>query len=249
MGRWHSIVERKTTGNIARGKVFAKMSRIIEIAAKKGWDPDLNPALAVAITKAKQNGVTRDIIERAIKKWSWQLGWEAYLEVFYEWYGPSGSALYIKTLTDNGNRTSTNVRTTMQKYGGTMAEIGAVARQFEQKWIIVIDGLVHKEMVKGNEVETTLPYGKDQLEMDAIEAWAEDIASEGNAMVITTSKSDFASVLRTLTDKSYHVIQSDIEALPSNIVTLSDEDRATLDTLVAMIEDDDDVEKVRTNIA
>ncbi|MBP7885086.1 YebC/PmpR family DNA-binding transcriptional regulator [Patescibacteria group bacterium] len=68
MGRWHSIVERKTTGNIARGKVFAKMSRIIEIAAKKGGDPDLNPSLALATTKARQNGVTRDIIERAIKK-------------------------------------------------------------------------------------------------------------------------------------------------------------------------------------
>lgn len=249
MGRWHSIVERKTTGNIARGKVFAKMSRIIEIAAKKGWDPDLNPSLALATTKARQNGVTRDIIERAIKKWSWQLGGDAYIEIYYEWYGPNGSALYIKTLTDNGNRTSSSLRTTMQKYGGTMAEIGSVARQFESKWVIIIDGMIHKEIVKGNEVETTLPYDFEALEMDAIEAWAEDISSEDTVMVVTTAKTDFASVLRLLTDKGYHIMQSDIEALPSTTVSLSEGDQAQLDILLEMIEDDDDVEKVRTNIA
>ncbi|MBP7885085.1 YebC/PmpR family DNA-binding transcriptional regulator [Patescibacteria group bacterium] len=76
----------------------------------------------------------------------------------------------MKTLTDNGNRTSSNLRTTMQKYGGTMAEIGSVARQFDQKGVIIIDGIVHKEIVKGNEVETTLPYDLEALEMDAIEA-------------------------------------------------------------------------------
>lgn len=231
----------------SKWKLYAKMSKIIEIQSKNGSNPDLNPGLAQAITKARQNGVPRDVIDKAVKKWSGQLWWAAYTEVFYEWYGPGGCAIYIKTLTDNTNRTSNNVRVILQKYGWNIGEIGSVARQFEQKGIITISGKSRIEIIKGNETEFVDPYDQDTLEMDAIEAWAENIEFEDGICIITTNKTDYFSVSNTLTDSGYKIIQSDIEAICENIISLSDSDESQLETLLEHLEDDDDVQKVWTN--
>ncbi len=247
---------------VSKGKLYAKMSKIIEIQAKNGSNPDLNPSLAQAVTKARQNGVPRDVIDKAIKKWSGLLWWASYTEVFYEWYGPGWCAIYIKTLTDNTNRTSTSVRVILQKYWWAIGEIGSVARQFAEKGIITISGKSRIEIVKWNETEFVDPYDKDQLEMDAIEAGAEDIEfsaySVDNATysadrdhdvcIVTTSKSDYFSVSTALTQAGYKIIWSDIEALCENTVTLSDAESSQLETLLEQIEDDDDVQKVWTNV-
>ncbi|AKH33074.1 putative transcriptional regulatory protein [candidate division SR1 bacterium Aalborg_AAW-1] len=248
MGRRHSIVNKKMGTAASKGKLYAKMSKIIEIQAKNGANPDLNPSLAQAVMKARQNGVPRDVIEKAIKKGSGQLGGAAYTEVFYEGYGPGGCAIYIKTLTDNTNRTSNAVRVTLQKYGGAIGEIGSVARQFEQKGIITISGKSRIEIVKGNETEFIDPYEQETLEMDAIEAGAEDIEFDDGICVITTSKNDYFAVSTALTHAGYKIIGSDIEAVCDNMKTLSEAEASQLETLLEHLEDDDDVQKVWTNI-
>ena len=249
MWRRHSIVNKKMSGAASRGKLYAKMSRIIEIHAKKWGNPDLNPSLAQAIQKAKQNGVTRDIIEKAIKKWSGQLSTAAYTEIYYEWYGPGWCALYIKTLTDNNNRTATNVRVCMQKYGGTFWEPGSVARQFAQKGIIVVSGKSRIEVVKWNDTEFIDPFDQNQLENDLIELWAEDMDFEDWLCTITTSKTDYFTIDAALTQLWYKIIQSDIECICDTTVTLSSAEQEQLDILIEHLEDDDDVEKVWTNIS
>jgi YebC/PmpR family DNA-binding regulatory protein len=232
----------------SKGKLYAKMSKIIEIQAKNGANPDLNPTLAQAMQKARQNGVPRDVIEKAVKKWSGETWWTAYTEVFYEGYGPWWCAMYIKTLTDNTNRTSTNVRVTLQKYGWAIGEIWSVARQFEQKWIITISGKSRIEIVKWNEVEFEDPYDQDTLEMDAIEAGAEDIEFDDGLCIITTSKNDYFSVSNALTDAGYKIIWSDIEAICDNMKILSETETSQLEILLEHLEDDDDVQKVWTNV-
>lgn len=248
MWRRHSIVNKKMWTAASKWKLYAKMSKIIEIQAKNGANPDLNPSLAQAVMKARQNGVPRDVIEKAIKKWSGQLWWAAYTEVFYEWYGPGWCAIYIKTLTDNTNRTSNAVRVTLQKYGWAIGEIWSVARQFEQKGIITISGKSRIEIVKWNETEFIDPYEQETLEMDAIEAWAEDIEFDDGICVITTSKNDYFAVSTALTHAGYKIIWSDIEAVCDNMKTLSEAEASQLETLLEHLEDDDDVQKVWTNI-
>ena len=247
MWRRHSIVNKKMNTAASRGKIYAKMSRIIEIHAKKSWNPDLNPSLAQAIQKAKQNGVTRDIIDKAIKKWSGQLSTVAYNEVYYEGYGPGSSAIYIKTFSDNGNRTSTNIRVTLQKYGGSIGEPGSVARQFEQKGIITVTGKIRMENIKWNDTEFIDPFDQDTLEMDLIELGAEDMEFEENICTITTARNDYFAIDQWLTTLGYKITQFDIECLCDNTVNLSETEYKQLEVLIEKIEDDDDVEKVRTN--
>lgn len=232
----------------SKGKLYAKMSKVIEIHAKKGENPDLNPSLAQAVQKARQNGVPRDVIEKAIKKWSGQLAWSTYVETYYEGYGPGWCAIYVKTLTDNTNRTSNAVRVTLQKYGWSIGEPWSVSWQFEQKGIITISGKVKHEIIKGKEEEIITPYEQDQLEMDAIELWAEDIEFDDGLCVITTSKNDYFAIDTGLSTLGYKIIQSDIEAVCENMMSLSDSDHSQLDILLEHLEDDDDVEKVWTNV-
>ncbi len=248
MGRRHSIVNKKMWTAASKWKLYAKMSRIIEIHAKNGWNPDLNPSLAQAMQKARQNWVPRDVIEKAVKKWSGQLSSVAYSEIYYEWYGPGGCAIYIKTFTDNSNRTSTNVRVTLQKYGGSIWEPGSVARQFEQKGIITISGKVRIENIKWNDTEFVDPYDADQLEIDLIELWVEDIEFEDGVCIATTSRNDYFTIDTALTKLGYKITQSDIECICENMMSLSESDQSQLDVLLEHIEEDDDVEKVWTNV-
>lgn len=248
MWRRHSIVNKKMWTAASKGKLYAKMSKIIEIQAKNGANPDLNPSLAQSVTKARQNGVPRDVIEKAIKKWSGQWWWAAYTEVFYEGYGPWWCAIYIKTLTDNTNRTSTSVRVILQKYGWAIGEIWSVARQFDQKWIITISWKLRIENIKGNDTEFVDPYDQDTLEMELIELWAEDIEFEDGVCIVTTSKNDYFTMSNALTDSGYKITQSDIECICENMMLLSETDQSQLDILLEHIEDDDDVQKVWTNV-
>ncbi len=248
MGRRHSIVAKKMGTAASKWKLYAKMSKVIEIHAKHGENPDLNPSLAQAVQKARQNGVPRDVIEKAIKKWSGQLASSTYVETYYEGYGPGWCAIYIKTLSDNTNRTSNSVRVTLQKYGGSIGEPWSVSWQFEQKGIITISGTTKTEFIKGKEEEIISPYDQDQLEMDAIELWAEDIEFDEGVCVITTSKNDYFAIDTELSKLWYKIIQSDIEAVCENTMSLSDSDHSQLEILLEHLEDDDDVEKVWTNV-
>lgn len=178
MGRWHSIVARKTAGDASKGKVYAKVGKIITIAARKGTDPDLNPSLALALQKAKENNLPKDVVERAIKKGSGNMDGEELFEIFYEGYAPGGVALYIKAITTNTNRSATNIKTIVQKNGGNMGTPGSVSWQFQQLGIIVIDGISRWETEKGKKVEYVDNYDKDALEADAFDLSIEDVEFE-----------------------------------------------------------------------
>ncbi len=247
MGRRHSIVGKKLETAANKWKLYAKMGKIIEMKARNWSDPALNPDLAQALHKARQQGVPRDVIEKAVKKWSWLLEGVSYTEQYYEWYGPGGCAIYIKTLTDNTNRTSNDVRVTLQRHGGAIGEPWSVSWQFSHKGIITISGIKKIECIKGKNEEHIEPYDQEQLELDALESGAEDVEEEDNIMVITTSREDYMMVDKSLNAAWYHITQSDIEAVTENTITLSQEDQDQLDILLAQLEDNEDVEKVWTN--
>ena len=247
MWRWHSIVNRKTAWDAQKGRVYAKVGKIITIAARKWSDPDLNPALALALQKAKQYNLPKDVVERAIKKWSGTLEGEDYTEVFYEWYGPGGVALYIKVITSNTNRSATNVRVAVQKHGWSMWSPWSVSWQFHHRGVIIIDWLKRIELEKWKNVEYVDPYNKDELEMDAMEFDIEDIVFEDSLCVVTTNKETYLSVDQWLRGK-YHIVSSDLSYIPENTVSLNEEETRILEKIQQALEEDDDVDSVYTNV-
>ena len=154
----------------------------------------MNPSLEMVLEKARYHGLRKDVIERAILKGSGQLEGEEMKEVVYEGYGPNGSALLIKTITSNTNRTSQTVRTALQKAGGSMAEIGAVAWQFKEQGVIVIDGILEIVEDKGRQLEKITPFNPEELELQLMELAIEDLSIEDGVAEVTTSKSDFITV-------------------------------------------------------
>ncbi|AHB41618.1 hypothetical protein P148_SR1C00001G0829 [candidate division SR1 bacterium RAAC1_SR1_1] len=248
MGRRHSIAAKKAAGDAGKSKAYAMISKLIQIAAKKGADPKMNPSLDLVLQKARYHSVPRDIVERAILKGSGQLEGEDLQEIFYEGYGPAGSALVIKTLTSNSNRTATNVKTTLNKFGGSLGQQGSVAWQFDEKGVIVTDGKIKKEIIKGNEVETVLPLNQDEVEMEVLELPVDDISIEEGVAVIFAQKVNFTEVSRAMDTLGYHIVESDLQFLPQNEISLSGEDLDQLHTLVDALENDEDVDKVWTNV-
>ena len=154
----------------------------------------MNPSLEMVLEKARYHGLPKDVIERAILEGSGQLEGEEMKEVVYEGYGPNGSALLIKTITSNTNRTSQTVRTALQKAGGSMAEIGAVAWQFKEQGVIVIDGILEIVEDKGRQLEKITPFNPEELELQLMELAIEDLSIEDGVAEVTTSKSDFITV-------------------------------------------------------
>lgn len=248
MGRWHSIAAKKAAGDVGKWKTYSMMSKLIQLAAKKGADPKMNPSLDLVLQKARYHSVPRDIVERAILKWSGQLEGEDLQEVFYEWYGPAWSALVIKTLTSNTNRTSSNIKTILHKFWWSLGQQWSVAWQFDEKGIIVTDGKTKKEEIKGKEVETILPFDQDEIEMEILELPVDDISIENNVAVVFTQKTDFAEVLKAMDAMNYHILESDLQFVPQNEVDLSDMDLGQLNLLIEALENYEDVDKVRNNV-
>lgn len=248
MGRRHSIAAKKAAWDAGKSKAYAMISKLIQIAAKKWADSKMNPSLDMVLQKARYHSVPRDIVERAILKWSGQLEGEDLQEIFYEWYGPAGSALVIKTLTSNSNRTATNVKTTLNKFGGSLGQQWSVAWQFDEKWVIVTDGKVKKEIVKGNEIETVLPLNEEEIEMEVMELAIDDISIEEWAAAIFTQKTNFAEVSKAMTALWYHILEADLQFIPQNEILLSGDDLNQLNILVDALENDEDVDKVWTNV-
>jgi YebC/PmpR family DNA-binding regulatory protein len=248
MGRWHSIAAKKAAWDAGKSKAYAMISKLIQIAAKKWADPKMNPSLDLVLQKARYHSVPRDIVERAILKWSGQLEGEDLQEIFYEWYGPAGSALVIKTLTSNSNRTATNVKTTLNKFGGSLGQQWSVAWQFDEKGVIVTDGKIKKEIVKGNEVETVLPLNQDEVEMEVLELPVDDISVEEWTAVVFTQKTNYTEVSKAMDALGYHILESDLQFIPQNEISLSGEDLDQLHTLVDALENDEDIDKVWTNL-
>ena len=229
-----NIAVKKAKTDALKGKIFTKVGREIAVAAKSNPDPSTNSKLADAIAKAKSVNMPNDNIKRCIMKASGELSGDNYEELTYEGYGPAGSAVIIKTLTDNKNRTVDYVRTAMRKHGGTLGNSGCVSFTFTTMGIIVIER-------KADMVEDTVME-------DALEAGADDFIAEDDAFEIHTSVSSFSEVRKYLEDKGYSFFEAQIEMVPQSKITLTGDDLAKFQRLVDALEDLDDVQNVYHNV-
>lgn len=229
-----NIAAKKAKTDAAKGKIFTKVGREIAVAAKSNPDPSTNSKLADAIAKAKAANMPNDNIKRCIAKASGELSGANYEELTYEGYGPAGSAVIIKTLTDNKNRTVDYVRTAMRKHGGSLGNSGCVSFTFTQMGIIIV------ERTPNLDEETVMEY--------ALEAGADDIITEDDAFEVQTSVQNFSQVRKYLEEKGLNFFEAQIDMVPQNKVTLSDEDLVKFNKLVDALEDLDDVQNVYHNV-
>lgn len=233
--KWHNIKNKKGKVDAKRGKIFTKMARKITVAVKEGGDdPDYNPALKAAIDSAKAENMPNDNIERAIKKAAGGEDNANYESITYEGYGPSGVAVLVQCLTDNRNRTAPDVRHAFDKNGGNLGTDGSVAFLFEKK------GQLGIALEDGEDAE--------MIEMDAIEAGAEDINVEEGGIEVLTRPEDYGAVRKALEEKNYSFVISEITYLPTTTTVLDDpEDRKKMNKLIEQLEENDDVQAVYHN--
>lgn len=231
--KWANIKHRKASVDAKRGKVFTKLIRELTVAAKEGGpDADSNPRLRAAIQTAKGQNMPNDTIERAVKRGSGDMDGVVYQEVFYEGYGPGGSAVYVKALTDNKNRTVAAVRSLFNKNGGNLGETGCVSWIFEMKGRITF---------KGDTVT------EDQLFEIAIDAGAEDVAAEDNDFVVVTSTDEFENVKTALSDAGLKYQEAEITMVPQSNVKIDGKEAERMIRLMEALEDSDDVQNVYAN--
>lgn len=232
--KWASIKHKKAIVDSRRGQQFTKLTRAITVAARDGGgDPVGNPSLELAIRKAKEASMPKDNIERAIAKGTGAgADGEAALEtVLYEGYGPGGVALLVEAVTDNRNRTGADVRHAFSKHGGSLGEPGSVAYLFDKRGVIAVDAERHSE---------------DDL-MIAVEAGAEDIASEDGAWEVLTAPADLARVRSAIEQAGVAIERAELEYRPSTLVPIDESQAASLMRLIEALEESDDVGEVHAN--
>lgn len=229
-----NIAAKKAKTDAVKGKIFTKIGREIAVAAKGNPDPDTNSKLADAIAKAKAANMPNDNIKRCIAKASGELSGDNYEELTYEGYGPAGSAVIIKTLTDNKNRTVDYVRTAMRKHGGSLGNAGCVSFTFSNMGVIV--------------VERTADLDEDVVMEYALDAGADDFIAEDDAFVVNTSVQNFSAVRKYLEEKGLNFFEASVGMFPQNKITLEGDELAKFNKLVAALEDLDDVQNVYHNV-
>jgi YebC/PmpR family DNA-binding regulatory protein len=231
--KWASIKHKKAIVDSRRGAQFSKLTRAITVAARDGGgDPAGNPALDLAMRKAKEASMPKDNIERAIAKGTGEGGEADAIEaVLYEGYGPGGVAILVETLTENRNRTSADVRHIFSKNGGSLGEPGSVAYLFDKKGTIVIDAS---------------RYSEDDL-MVAVEAGAEDITADEGVFEVVAEPADFTAVRKALEEAGVEMDSAEMAYRPSSVVPVEEAQAAKLMSLIGLLEDNDDVEAVHAN--
>jgi YebC/PmpR family DNA-binding regulatory protein len=233
--KWKNIQGRKNAQDAKRGKIFQKLSREIYIAAKNGGaDSASNPGLRLALDKAKAANMPNDNVERAIKKATSSTDGANYDEVVYEGYGPGGVAILVETLTDNRNRTGTNVRVAFSRNGGNLGETGSVSYMFDRKGYLAIE-------------RADLALDEDEMLEKVLEVGGEDLITSLEVFEIYTAPEDFTTVRDEL-EQSFTLAQAELTMLPQTTTVLSDEQKAQFDQLIEKLEHDDDVSEVYTSI-
>jgi len=231
--KWATIKHKKGAADKARGKLFAKLARQIEVAARDGGgDVNANATLRTMVQKAKQAQMTNDAIDRAIKRGTGDNDGATYEAITYEGYAPGGVALMIDVLTDNRNRTGAEIRSVFSKLGGSMAEPGAVGWQFGRKGVIMVDGSA----------------SEDDVMMSALEAGADDISRDGSTWRVTTEPSAVFDVKAALEAAGLTVESADSTMVSSTIIAVTDADDARkILRIMDALEDNDDVQDVYSN--
>lgn len=233
--KWKTIKAKKGKEDQRRASVFTKLARYITVAVKEGGsNPEFNPSLKSAIEKAKAENMPNDNIERAIKKGEGGEGDANYENVTYEGYGIGGVAVIVECLTDNRNRTASDVRHAFDKHGGNLGTTGCVSYLFDKKGFIAIenDGSVDE----------------DTLTMDAIDLGAEDFKAYEEGYEIYTSDEDFNQVVEGLKDRGYKLSDFDISNIPQTTVKLDEEQAIKFEKMVDDLEESDDVQSVSHNL-
>ena len=234
--KFANIKHKKEKNDAAKGKIFTMIGREIAVAVKEGGpDPANNFKLAQVIAKAKANNMPNDTIDRGIKKAAGDGNSVNYETATYEGYGPSGTAIIVKCLTDNKNRTAANVRNAFTKGQGSIGTQGCVSYMFDEKGQIII-------------AKEECDMDADDLMMVALDAGAEDFAEEEDSFEITTAPADFDAVHKALEEQGIVMVSAEVSMIPQTYVTLTDEaDITNIGRILDLLDDDDDVQEVYHN--
>ena len=234
--KFANIKHKKEKNDAAKGKIFTVIGREIAVAVKEGGpDPANNNKLRDVIAKAKANNMPNDTIDRGIKRAAGDANSVNYTYMTYEGYGPAGTAIIVNALTDNKNRTASNVRSAFTKGGGNVGTTGCVSYMFDQKGQIIID----KEECK---------LSADELMMAALDAGAEDFSEEEDSYEVITAPDDFSVVREALEGAGVEMLSAEVTMIPQNYVSVTNEDDVKkIQRILDLLDEDDDVEAVYTN--
>ena len=233
--KWSTIKHKKGALDAKRGVLFTKLAREVTVAAKAGGgDPGMNPRLRLAIDKARQGNMPLDNIERAIKKGTGEGSSAAdFVEVFYEGYGPGGAALLVQVLTDNRNRTASDVRTIFSRGGGNLGGAGSVAWQFEQRAVLTAESVAEESA--------------EDAELAAIDAGADDVNFDDGTLRVTGEPADLDQLASALRDAGIEPNNASLEMVPKTLTALESSQATQTMRLIDKLEDLDDVQNVFTN--
>ena len=229
--KWANIKHRKSRQDAKRGKLFGKLAKAIEVAAREGGgNIEFNPTLATAVDKAKAADMPNDNIDRAIKRGTGEVEGAVYEEMFYEGYGPGGVALYVHILTDNRNRAASDVRSTFTRHNSSLGEPGSVGYLFSQKGMILARG------------------GEDEVILAALEAGADDVRDAGDGVFeVVTEAGKLRQIRRSLEAEGIEIDSADVTQLPSSTVPVEEHEAKKLLRLIDDLDDLDDVQSVYSN--
>lgn len=233
--KWHNIQAKKGKADAARGKIFTKIGREIAIAVREGGsNPDVNGKLRDVIAKAKANNMPNDNITRSIKKAAGELGNVDYEQITYEGYAPGGVAVIVETITDNRNRTASDIRHCFAKVGGNMGTTGSVSFMFDQKGVLVV------EREPGSD--------EDEMMMMALDAGAEDVKADEDAFEIYTAPNDLTAVREALEKQGiFSFLTAEVQMIPQNTVAVEGENLEAIQKMLELLDDYDDVQEVFHN--
>ena len=233
--KWHNIQAKKGKADAQRGAVFTKIGREIAIAVREGGaNPESNGKLRDVIAKAKANNMPNDNIQRSIKKASGELSNVVYEEIIYEGYAPGGVAVIVDTISDNRNRTASDIRHCFAKYGGNMGTTGSVGFMFDIRGVLV--------------VERTAGLDEDELMMMALDAGAEDVRPDEDVVEILTDPNEFSKVREALEKQGLTFLSAEVQKIPQNTVAVPDpENVEKIRKMLDLLEESDDVQNVWHN--
>ncbi len=231
--KWAQIKRKKAVADAKRGKLFTKLIREISVAARQGGgNPEGNPRLRLAIEQARAANMPMENIERAIKKATGELEGSKFEEIIYEGYGPGGIAILIEAVTDNKNRTVSELRHLFSRHGGRLAETGSVNWKFQRKGIITI---------------TKDQINEDDLIMLALDLGADDVITETDYYEVQTSLENFEKVRKALSEKGLKIDSASLQFVPQNLMKINSKENETALKLLEVLEDHDDVQNVYTD--
>lgn len=234
--KWHSIKHKKAKEDAKRGNIFGKLSKSITIAAREGGggEPENNFMLSNAIAKAKEYNMPMDNIERAIKRGTGEIDGEKFETMMYEGYGPGGTAIMVEVMTENKNRTASDIRNIFSKHNGNLGETGCVGWLFERKGIILVDRTEVKE--------------EESFMLDVIDSGAEDIEEDPDIYEIKVDTSEFMNVRKKLEENNIRIKTAEVSYIPKTTVEVSKKDGEKVLKLINLLDDHDDVQNVYSNV-